>query len=113
ASLGYGDFIGTFAGSNQPASNNGVNVEKGLVAHDPAEFNGINLTKGASWTGTSAGNMTFTMTEFKHGDLTYATGGNWIYNGQDAETLFVTLKYGSSFSVFKFEDVKAGDTGVF
>jgi len=115
AALGYGDLIGTWAlGPQQfanPSSSNVTQWGNYILAADPGAFDidDFHLAgNSGSWTAGTYGALTITKTD--------ANNGGWTYNGGVNDDLpvdlYLMVKYGSYGSVFFYENVAVGDTGL-
>jgi hypothetical protein len=124
--LGYGDLVGTWkqggqGGYDNPQGGGGNAATIGqyildLVNPDPFVLSDFHFGGGSSdWlTGQSSNGSDGSGFEFAKTD---GSNGTWEYHGLTGQTdpvdLYLTVKYGNNFSIFFYENVEEGDTGLF
>ncbi len=122
APLGYGEFLGTWKGN---ATNENVeDVGQLILDQYPGKF----LLTEFQLAGGSEGYanpITDYYSEIPAGEgyvpsFGTATKGSWAYNGftadppgNDPVDLYLAVKYGNYYSVFFYDNVEVGDTGLF
>jgi MYXO-CTERM domain-containing protein len=114
--LGYGTLIGTWkkGGSGGHAATIGQYILD-LVNPDPFALSDFHFGGGTNnWLGDQTSNGS----DGSGFEFSKTNGGNgsWEYHGVTAQTvpvdLFLTVKYGDNFSIFFYENVEVGDTGL-